>query len=324
MRGDQLSRQWQLIQRLGHSRAGVGLDQLAEDLGCVRRTVYRDLDALMFAGFPLVSEKRAGKVYYKFLDSFDLGHVPFTADEVLALVFGQDLLRPLEGTPFHDSIESALGKIRAGLGDELIAYLDAIGQSFRVLPGPHKRYADYRDTIQTLSDAVYSRTTVALRYFTGRSGEETDRDLDPYHVWYRSGGLYVIGQDHRSGEIRTFAIERIRSIQATPRKFVPREDFDFESYTAGNFGVVAEPAVRVVVRFSREWATQVRERTWHPSQSLREIEGGGVELEMQAGGAAELVSWILSFGPGAEVLEPAALRDQVAEALGRALAVYRP
>lgn len=323
MRGDQLSRQWQLIQRLGKSRAGVGLDQLAEDLGCVRRTVYRDLDALMFAGFPLISEKRGGKAYYKFLDSFDLGHVPFTADEVLALVFGQDLLRPLEGTPFHDSIESALAKIRAGLGEDLLRYLEEIGQSFRVLPGPHKRYADYRDTIEALSEAVRRRHTVSLRYFTGRSGEESDRDLDPYHVWYRNGGLYVIGHDHRSQEIRTFAIERIRAITATDRSFTPRDDFDFERYTAGNFGVVAEPAVRVIVRFTRKWATQIRERTWHPSQSIRELENGGVELEMHVGGADELVSWILSFGPGAEVIEPTTLREQVADSLARALVVYR-
>ena len=51
MRGNQLARQWQLIQRLANSRVGVGLDDLADDLGCVRRTVYRDLDALMYAGF---------------------------------------------------------------------------------------------------------------------------------------------------------------------------------------------------------------------------------------------------------------------------------
>ena len=92
MRGDQLSRQWQLVQHLARSRAGVGLDQLAEELDCVRRTVYRDLDALMYAGFPVVSEKRDGHVYYRFLDTFQLGDVPFTADEILALAFGEDLL----------------------------------------------------------------------------------------------------------------------------------------------------------------------------------------------------------------------------------------
>ena len=50
MRGEQLARQWQLIQRLARSRADVALDDLAEDLAVVRRTVYRDLDALMLAG----------------------------------------------------------------------------------------------------------------------------------------------------------------------------------------------------------------------------------------------------------------------------------
>jgi len=323
MRGDQLARQWQLIQRLGRSRAGVGLEQLAEELGCVRRTVYRDLDALMYAGFPVVSEKRDGKVYYRFIESFDLGDVPFSADEILALAFGADLLRPLEGTVFHDSIGSALAKIRAGLGDELIGYLDRLAESFRVLPGPHKRYAEYSETIQKLSDAVLARSTVSMRYFTGHSGEETTRDLDPYHLWYRSGALYVIGHDHRSGEIRTFAVDRIRSLASTGRRFTPREEFDFETYTAGSFGVFAEPATRVVVRFSKAWATHVRERTWHESQSLRDTGDGGVELEMHVGGTAELASWVLSFGPGAEVLEPATLRDEVARALTQALARYR-
>ena len=42
-------------------KAFTRLDDLAEDLGCVRRTVYRDLDALMYAGFPVTSEKRDGK-----------------------------------------------------------------------------------------------------------------------------------------------------------------------------------------------------------------------------------------------------------------------
>ncbi len=323
MRGDQLARQWQLIQRLARSRSGVGLEQLAEDLGCVRRTVYRDLDALMYAGFPVVSEKRDGRVYYRFVETFDLGDVPFSTDEILALAFGADLLRPLEGTLFHDSIDSALEKIRASLGDELAGYLDRLAESFRVLPGPHKRYTEYRDTIQTLSDAVLGRTTVSMRYYTGRSGEETSRKLDPYHVWYRGGGLYVIGHDHRSEEIRTFAVDRIRRIEASDARFTPRTDFDFEAYTAASFGVVAEPAEHVVVRFSRAWATHVRERTWHASQRVRDAHDGGVVLEMDVGGSDELRSWILSFGPGAEVLEPESLREQVADALSGALARYR-
>jgi proteasome accessory factor B len=323
MRGDQLARQWQLIQRLARSRAGVGLDQLAEDLDCVRRTVYRDLDALMYAGFPVVSEKREGRVYYRFLDSFRLGDVPFTPDEILALAFGEDLLRTLEGTVFHDSIRSALAKIRAGLGPELEEYLERLTESFRVLPGPHKRYASFRDAIQTLNDAVLARRTLRMRYRTGSSGAERTRDLDPYRVWYRGGGLYVIGHDHRSGEIRTFAVERILGLEATEKRFQLRPGFDFDAYTASAFGVIHEPATPVRIRFEARWRTLVSERTWHPSQKLEPLEDGGIELRMEVGGIAELCNWVLSFGSGAEVLEPDSLRRMVARELGAAATRYR-
>jgi predicted DNA-binding transcriptional regulator YafY len=323
MRGEQLARQWQLIQRLARSRSGVHLDQLARDLDCVRRTVYRDLNALMFAGFPVVSEKRDGRVYYRFLESFDLGSVPFTPDEILALAFGEDLLRTLEGTVFHDSIRSALAKIRAGLGPELGAYLARLGESFRVLPGPHKNYARFRDTIQVLNDAVLARRTLRMRYRTGRTGSVTTRDLDPYRVWYRSGGLYVVGFDHHSREIRTFAVDRIRRIEATERSFEIDSGFDFDAYLGSAFGVISEPAAPLRIRFDRRWASYVAERTWHPSQELVPGPGGSLELRMQVGGSAELKTWILSFGSGAVVLEPATLRAEVAAELEAALARYR-
>ncbi len=311
MRGEQLARQWELIQRLARSRAGCGLEDLASDLGCVKRTVYRDLEALMLAGFPVVSEKRDGRAYYRFLDSFRLGDVPFTPDEVLALAFGEDLLRSLEGTVFHESIRSALRKIRAGLSPELGEYLARLGESFRVLPGPHKNYARFHETIQVLNDAVVGRRTVRMRYRTGRTGAVKTRDFDPYRVWYRSGGLYAVGFDHRSAEIRTFAVDRIQALEPGRGRFEVPSDFDFEAWSGSSFGVVTEPATRVRIRFDKRWATYVSEHTWHASQQIEKGPRGSVELCMEVGGTSELRGWILSFGPGAEVLEPESLRAAV-------------
>jgi len=289
----------------------VGLDELAKDLDCVRRTVYRDLDALMYAGFPVVSEKRDNRVFYRFLDSFRLGDVPFTPDELLALAFSEDLLRVLEGTVFHDSIRSALAKIRAGLGPELSSYLSRLTDSFRVLPGPHKRYAQSAETIRLLNESVLSQRTISIEYRTGRSGEKSVRELDPYRVWYRNGGLYVIGHDHRSGEIRTFAVDRILAISATSNPFEIDEGFDFESTISSAFGVISEVPVAVRIRFEPAWRSHVMEHNWHPSQKISELEDGSIELFMEVGGSAELRNWVMSFGSAAEVLEPASLRSDV-------------
>jgi predicted DNA-binding transcriptional regulator YafY len=322
MRGDQLSRQWKLIQRLARSRFGVGLDDLAEELECVRRTVYRDLEALMLAGFPVTSEKRDGRVYYAFVVTFRLGDVPVTPDEILSLAFGEDLLRTLEGTVFLDSIQSALGKIRSALGPQVSEFLAQLGESFRVLPGPHENYAAMRDTIRVLNEAVLERRTVRMRYRTGSTGREKARDLHPYRVWYRAGALYVVGHDHLSGEVRTFSVGRIRELTATAQRFRVPDSFDFDARVGSSFGVVNEPPMRVRIRFDRRWADWVAERTWHPTQALTRRRGGVLELTMDVGGAAEVRSWVLSFGSGAEVLEPAALRDDVHRELTKAAARY--
>ena len=52
-RGDQLGRQWKIIQTLISSRKGKSAADLAQDLGCHPRTVYRDLEALHERGLPL-------------------------------------------------------------------------------------------------------------------------------------------------------------------------------------------------------------------------------------------------------------------------------
>jgi predicted DNA-binding transcriptional regulator YafY len=324
MRGDQLARQWQLIQHLAKSRAGIGLDELARELDCVKRTVYRDLDALMYAGFPVKSEKRDGRAFYSFLDSYRLGDVPFTPDELLALAFSEDLLRVLEGTVFHDSIASALAKIRAGLGPELTNYLSRMTDTFRVIPGPHKRYAQFADTIRMLNDAVLSQQTVAMKYRTGRSGAESERGLDPYRVWYRSGGLYVIGHDHQSGEVRTFAIDRIVEIEATDKSFEVAPSFDFDTFVSSAFGVISETPVAVRIRFDSDWKNHVMEHTWHPSQKITELPDGGLELTMEVGGTTEVRNWVMSFGAGAEVIEPSELRADVITELERVTARYSP
>jgi len=310
-----------LIQRLARSRWGVGLDELAGDLECHKRTVYRDLDALMLAGFPVLSERRDNKVFYRFLENFKLGDVPFTPDEILSLAFGEDLLRTLEGTVFHDSIRSALDKIRASSApSSRSSWHGSASRSgcCRARTATTPRCA----TRSTPHDCVLERRTVSMRYRTGGTGRERARDLDPYRVWYRNGALYVVGLDHDSGEVRTFAVGRIRSIEPSRRRFQVPASFDFDAYIGAAFGVVHEPPMRVRILFDPRWADWVAERTWHATQKL-ERRGRSLELTMEVGGAAEVRSWVLSFGAGAEVLEPESLRSDVQKELEKAVARYR-
>ncbi len=50
-RGNQLARQWQLLQLIDHA-TGIAVEDAARKLGCTVRTIWRDLDVLQKAGFP--------------------------------------------------------------------------------------------------------------------------------------------------------------------------------------------------------------------------------------------------------------------------------
>ena len=68
-RGEQLGRQWTLLQILIISTTGKSVSNLAKETNCHNRTVYRDLEAFQLAGFPVYDEKQGGKNIWSILDS---------------------------------------------------------------------------------------------------------------------------------------------------------------------------------------------------------------------------------------------------------------
>ena len=126
-RGDQLARQWKIIQSLISSRLGKSVSDLAEDLECHTRTVYRDLEALQAAGFPVYTNIVGGKSIWSLLDGAKHSiPIPFNLPELMALYFSRGMMGVLMDTVLYDSLESLFDKIKIILPPEYIEYLGQI------------------------------------------------------------------------------------------------------------------------------------------------------------------------------------------------------
>jgi Fe2+ or Zn2+ uptake regulation protein len=77
--GDQLARQRRIIQTLISSKHGKTVADLVKEENCHPRTIYRDLEALQEAGFPIYQERRDGVKTYTGL-SRKAGAYPRTTD----------------------------------------------------------------------------------------------------------------------------------------------------------------------------------------------------------------------------------------------------
>jgi predicted DNA-binding transcriptional regulator YafY len=89
-----------------------------------------------------------------------------------------------------------------------------------------------------------------------------------------------------------------------------------------SFKVMHEELYMVKVRISPGWARWVGEKIWHESQKVTRLPDGGLEMSFRVAGLDEIKRWILSFGPEAQVLEPAKLKEMVRKDLSRNLAQY--
>jgi predicted DNA-binding transcriptional regulator YafY len=85
-RGDQLGRQWRIIQTLLTSKIGKSAADLAEEMEANPRTVYRDLEALQVAGFPIFALDRI-KMLHQTKEPFQIAE-NFNLDEFLGASFG--------------------------------------------------------------------------------------------------------------------------------------------------------------------------------------------------------------------------------------------
>ena len=133
-RNDQITRQWYVLRRLEGTN-GLTLNEMVEhvpeDYPKNPRTLRRDLEALQAAGFPLITERRNGQSRWRLMEGFrDIPALGFSATELMALLLGRTLLKPIEGTEIAESLNSALTKASAALPPQGHEYVRAMEQIF--------------------------------------------------------------------------------------------------------------------------------------------------------------------------------------------------
>jgi predicted DNA-binding transcriptional regulator YafY len=182
-RNDQITRQWYLLRQL-ESAPGRTLqdlvDHVPDDYPKNARTVRRDLEALEAVGFPLVTERHNGQTRWRLMEGFhDIPALGFSATELMALLLSRNLLKPLEGTEIAESLNSALTKASAALPPQGHQYVRSMEQVFTVGLGPHKSYREHRQTIDLISQAIDTRRTVQMRYYSASRDGTARREVDP-------------------------------------------------------------------------------------------------------------------------------------------------
>ena len=230
--------------------------------------------------------------------------------ELFALLVAEKALQQYRGTPFERPLVSAFQKVAASLPDTISINLADWQQtiSFRTSAEPVLNL----ETFGILARATTQHEQLRMQYRKpgGRKAEE--RVIDPYHLANINGEWFLFAYDHARQDLRTFVPGRVISLEKTGKRFTRSTKFSLENQLRNSFSVHSgDGEYLVVVQFNPSVADYIREKKWHPSQLMKELPTGGVELRMTLSSLMEVQRWILSWGGEAQVVEPVELAERV-------------
>jgi predicted DNA-binding transcriptional regulator YafY len=304
---------------------GVSIYDVAERLGVSARTALRYVQALARVGEPLFEELEGRRKVWRLVPTARRQSVTLTTAQIVALFLSRRVFDFLAGTGFKEDLDDVFAKLEATLRRKDAAAVRHLDRKVFDVNEARHLYEGRIEDVGDILTALLREERLEVTH-EGVSGGRKTFVVEPLTLLVYKKGLYLAARSAgHGGQLRTFALDGFRAVAwRRGDRFDYPDDYRPERLTEGSFGLFrgAGPPVRVRVRFEAKVARYVQRRLWHPSQRFRKLAGGGVELLMDLAGTVEVVSWVLGFGPTAELLEPAALRAELAAELRAAARHY--
>lgn len=281
---------------------------LAEEFQVSQRTIYRDIDVICAAGFPVVSYQGMNGGY--------------------GIMDGYKLDKSLLGSYDVNSLITVLKSLSTVFEDERVQ--GTIERLQTIKPEYERDAASLSVNLETrrmesgalhhIRMAINRRMTVSFDYINAKN-ERMTRYIEPLRLHFKFQNWYIYGFCRTRRDYREFRLSRMMNVMLTEETFEPHREMREE--TAMSFKEWQNQLEDVVVRVEPDGLAEAMdqfhqaERQFHADGSMTMIIPIHQPLE-----ARWFWTILLGFGGRAQVLEPPALRRILKEQLQKALNQY--
>lgn len=265
---------------------------LAEKFEVSRRTINRDIEALCMAGIPLVTEpgKNGG---VSIMDGYTIDRTLLSASDLQAVLAG---LRSLDSVSGTNRYAQLMEKLSAGSSNLLTGDMHILID----LSSWYK--ATLAPKIELLHAAILSGQKVSFTYFAPRG--ESGRTVEPYDLIFQWSNWYLWSWCEDKRDFRLFKLGRMTDLrvgEAFKRRAAPLPDLSAERVFPSAYQVKAVIQPEFKWRLVEEFGPE----------SFTVQADGSLLFSFGFADKMSVVGWIVSFGGGAELLEPEEIRKDV-------------
>lgn len=276
-------------------RERVTATELAERFEVSQRTIHRDIEALGRAGIPVATRQGAGGGI-SIMEGYRVDRTLLTSSDMQAILAG---LRSLDSVSGTNRYALLMEKMQAGASTVLPA-----GQ--HILIDLASWYgASLSEKVERIHGAIEGCRAIGFRY--SAPGGDSLREVEPAHLVFQWASWYVWGWCRTRRDTRLFKLNRMSDLKVLD-PFEPRElplpDLASERVFPDRFilkaRIAPEHRWRVVEEYGEGFFTADAD--------------GWLLFEKGFSDKEQVLTWILSFRDGAELLEPEELRSELLDA----------
>ena len=282
----------------------VTAPELAERFEVSRRTINRDIEDLCRAGIPIRTSQGTGGGI-SIMDGYRMDRTILTSKDMQMILAGLRSLDSVSGSSYYGQL---MEKIQAG-SSSFISGRDSI-----LIDLSSWYRASLTPKIETIQDAIGDRRLVRFHYFSP-SGE-SERTVEPYYLVFHWSSWYLWGWCRDRKAFRLFKLNRMDSVQKTEEIFECREapmpDLSNERIFPGK--------IRVKALFEADQKWRLVE-DFGP-ECFVERDDGRLLFTTEHTDLESLVTWLMTFGDKAEVLEPREAREAGSQMAKKMVILY--
>ena len=293
------------------SKKSVTATYLADKYEVSTRTIYRYISCIEMAGVPIYTNRGNGGGI-SVIDTYRLPASFMTISEFKQTI---DALSAIcDGVP-NKTLASALNKIKATAKNEYSGF-DVKAGNLIIDGGPWGDTIGYKSKLIILQQCIEKTQQLSIRYHD-RTGEVTERVIDPYIIVFKQGLWYVFAYCNLRQGFRLFKTGRIEQAQILPKTFV-RQDISKMDLPL-DFWHNTVMAQEISLEINKSCLSDVEE--WLGIENVKEENGKNVatvKLPYDDG----LVSKLITFGSGIKIIAPEDLKEKVRNKAKEIVSIY--
>ena len=291
------------------------------DLICERKSIYKDIEVLIDYGMDIIKTRTPKNGFFLASGAFEIAEIRLLSDAVQAA----DFITKQKTKLLIEKIEGFTSVYHAGVLKKQV-YIDN---------RPKSSNETVYYVIDTLDTAIKGGNKVRFQYSRRRLDEKYAARketrtfvLSPYALIWSNDHYYLVANNEKYDNLMNVRIDRISQVEILPEKVRPVSEvspykryFDAADYAAKTFNMFSGELQTIELKCSNALLEEMFDR-FGDRVNTRRCDDAHFLLRTEAAVSDGLISWVMQFGTGIEVIAPADLKEKVANKAQSILALY--